>query len=80
MHALIPLLVFFIALLVAATVGYVAYTIANDVADKTSQKMEKHNLTFTKDGMKVGVKQVQEEDYVQGTQKYDTDRFAIASD
>jgi hypothetical protein len=77
-HPLIPLLILFIVLLIAAVIGYVAYTIANDIADKTSKNMEKHQITVTKDGMKVGIKHVKEEDYVQGTQKYSfSDVFKI---
>ena len=68
-HPLIPLLILTIIILIAAVVGYVAFTIANDIADKTSKNMQKHDIHFTKDGMKVGVKHVKEEDYVQGTQK-----------
>ena len=68
-HPLIPLLILFIVILLAAFIGYIAYNIATDIADKTSKSMEKRNVTFTKDGMKVGVKQVKEEDYVGQTQR-----------
>lgn len=32
--------------------------------------MESKNVTFTKDGMKVGVKEVSQEDYADRTQRY----------
>lgn len=32
--------------------------------------MEKKNVTFTRGGMKVGVKEVREEDYQDKTQRY----------
>jgi len=67
-HPLIPLLILFIVLCFAGFVGYVVYSIANDIADKTSKKMDKHNVSFGKDGMKIGVKQIKEEDYVAQTQ------------
>ena len=46
------------------------YTIATDVAEKTSKKMEKKNISFGKDGMKIGVKEVGNENYVDQTQRY----------
>lgn len=66
----VPLLIFFAVLTVAAFVGYVVYTIATDVADKTSKKMEKKNISFGKEGMKIGVKEVKNENYVDQTQRY----------
>lgn len=46
------------------------YTIATDVAEKTSKKMEKKNISFGKDGMKIGIKEVRNERYVDQTQRY----------
>ena len=57
-------------LTVAAFVGYVVYTIATDVAEKASKKMEKKNISFGKDGMKIGVKEIGNENYVDQTQRY----------
>jgi len=67
---LVPLVVLSISLAFAAFVGYAAYTIATDIADKTSKKMEKKNVSFGKEGMKIGVKEVKTENYVDQTQKY----------
>lgn len=70
----VPLVIFFVVLTVAAFIGYAVYTIATDVADKTSKKMEKKNISFGKDGMKIGVKELRNENYVDQTQRYaDTD-------
>ena len=66
----VPLLILFIVLAIAAFVGYVVYTIATDVAEKTSKKMEKKNISFGKEGMKIGVKEVKTENYVDQTQRY----------
>lgn len=66
----VPLVVFFVVLTIAAFIGYVVYTIATDVADKTSKKMEKKNISFNKDGMKIGVKEIRNENYVDQTQRY----------
>lgn len=66
----VPLAIFFIVLGVAAFIGYAIYTIATDVAEKTSKKMEKKNISFGKEGMKIGVKEVRNENYVDQTQRY----------
>ena len=66
----VPLVLFFVVLTVAAFVGYVVYTIASDVAEKASKKMEKKNISFGKDGMKIGVKEIGNENYVDQTQRY----------
>ena len=68
-HPLVPLLILTIVLLAAAAIGYVVLTIISDVADKTSKKMERHNVSFTRDGMKVGVREVKDEDYKAQTQR-----------
>ncbi|KAL6721322.1 hypothetical protein ACLMJK_000425 [Lecanora helva] len=64
----LPIVVLFIVVAVAAFVGYVIYTIATDIANKTSQKMEKKNVSFGKEGMKIGVKEIKSENYVDQTQ------------
>jgi len=45
------------------------YLWTNDLANKGKQTMEKKNVSFTKDGMKVGVKQMSEEEYADRTQR-----------
>ena len=65
----VPLVVLFIVLAIAAFIGYAAYTIATDIADKTSKKMEQKNISFGKEGMKIGVKDIKTENYVDQTQK-----------
>lgn len=66
---LLPLVILFGTLAAAAFVGYVIYSIATDIASKTSQKMEKKNINFGKDGMRIGVKEVKNENYIDSTQK-----------
>ncbi len=66
---LVPLIILFLVLAVLAAVGFVAYSIANDVSSKTRQKMEQRNISFTKEGMKVGVKEVSSEQQQDSTQK-----------
>lgn len=67
---IVPLLVLFIVLALAAFIGYAIYTIATDIADKTSKKMEKKNVSFGREGMKIGVKEIKTENYVDQTQRY----------
>jgi hypothetical protein len=67
-NRLIPLVVLFIVVVVLAVIGFVAYSIIQEVSDKTRSKMEKRNVMFTKDGMKVGVREVGEEEYVDRSQ------------
>lgn len=71
MHPLAPLLILFTILGILGFIGYVVYSVSNDIADKTSQKMQKKNIMVTKDGMKVGVREVREESYVDVTQRYE---------
>lgn len=55
--AVMPLIIIVVLLIVIGVVGFVAYQIAVDVADKTGKKIEKkHHMSFSKDGVKVGVK------------------------
>lgn len=67
---LVPLIVLVLVVAILAAVGFVAYSIANDVGSQTKKKMEKKNISFTKDGMKVGVKEVTREQQEDSTQGY----------
>ncbi|KAL9101346.1 MAG: hypothetical protein Q9163_003393 [Psora crenata] len=42
----------------------------DDIADKTSKKMEKKHVSLGKGGMKIGVKEVKTENYVDQTQRH----------
>ena len=68
---LIPLVVLFGFVGIAAFVGYSMYTWSNELADRGRAKMEKKNISLSKDGgLKVGVRQVSDEEYEGKTQKY----------
>lgn len=41
----------------------------NELKERGIKKMEKKNIMLTKDGMKVGVKEVRDEDYADATQR-----------
>jgi hypothetical protein len=45
------------------------YIWTNDLANQGKNHMEKKNVKFTKDGMKVGVKEMSEEEYADRTQR-----------
>jgi hypothetical protein len=54
--SLLPLVILIIVIGLLGAVGFVVYSIANDVGQQTKQKLEKKNVSFSRDGMKVGVK------------------------
>jgi len=58
---LVPLIILVVVLGVVAVVGFMAYSIAHEVGHKTRQRLERKNVSFSKDGMKVGVKHVSQE-------------------
>ena len=67
--SIVSLILLFIFVGVLAAVGFVVYSIANDVGQQTKKKMEKKNISFTKEGMRVGVKEktaAQQTDEAQG--------------
>lgn len=67
--SLLPLIFLLVVLAIAAFIGFIIYQIANDVQGQTRKKMEKRNISFTKDGMKVGVKEKSTEKYADDTQR-----------
>ena len=66
---LVPFIILIVIVLVLAAVGFVAWTIANEVGQKTKQKLERKNVSFSKDGMKVGVKHVSQEQQEDAAQR-----------
>lgn len=66
---LLPLILLLLFFTVVAVVGYIVYTIVQDVSKNTREKMERKNIAFTKDGMKVQVKELQDEQYKDRTQR-----------
>lgn len=68
---LVPAIVLLLFLLAAAGVGYAVYSVAASVADTTSKKMERKHVVLTKEGMRVGVREVAREGYVDRTQRYE---------
>ncbi|KAI1385235.1 uncharacterized protein F4822DRAFT_338064 [Hypoxylon trugodes] len=67
---LLPLLILLVFLGGAAFVGYHIYLSVVQIRDSTEKRMAKKNVVFTKDGLKVGVKHVEQENYVDATQSW----------
>ncbi|EAW21564.1 uncharacterized protein NFIA_067310 [Aspergillus fischeri NRRL 181] len=68
MQSLIPLIILLVAVIIFSVIGYIAYSIVQEVGKNTRSKMEKKNVMLTRDGVKVGVKELSEEDYVDRSQ------------
>ena len=67
---LAPLIILLTVLVAFAFVGYHLYLTAQKISAATNDKMQRKNVVFTKDGMKVGVKEVKNESYVDATQGF----------
>ncbi len=67
---ILPLLIVLVILGMLAFVGYHIYLSVTKIQEQASQRMGKQNVVFTKDGMRVGVKHVETEKYVDATQSW----------
>lgn len=67
-NSIVPLVILLIVVGLFAVIGFVVYTVIQDISNKTKAKMEKKNISFTKDGVKVSMKEVRDEDYKDQTQ------------
>ncbi|OAL75194.1 hypothetical protein A7D00_0792 [Trichophyton violaceum] len=65
---LLPVVLVILLVVALAAIGLVIYSIAMDVKDNTKKKMEKKNVAFSREGAKVGVKEMQAEEYQDRTQ------------
>ncbi|KAJ5326744.1 hypothetical protein N7541_010426 [Penicillium brevicompactum] len=65
---IVPLILLLVFVGVLAAVGFIVYSIVQDVSKNTREKMERKNMTFTKDGMKVQVREIKDEAYKDQTQ------------
>ncbi|KAI0012365.1 hypothetical protein F4779DRAFT_62311 [Xylariaceae sp. FL0662B] len=74
-----PLLLLLVFLSGLAFVGYQIYLSVSKIRDDASRSMARKNVVFTKDGMKVGVKHVEEEKYVDATQSWVVKAWNLAS-
>jgi hypothetical protein len=67
---LFPLVVAITILSITAFVGYQLYLSFRQIRDTASERMGKKNVVFTRDGVRVGVKQIKNERYVDKTQSW----------
>ena len=67
---ILPLILLFVGVGVLAFIGFVVYSIVQDVKSQTKKKMEKKNVMFSRDGMKVGIKEINDEEYKDRSQRY----------
>ncbi|RAO64214.1 uncharacterized protein BHQ10_000226 [Talaromyces amestolkiae] len=67
-NSIVPVIILLLVVFLFAVIGFVVYTIVQDISDKTKAKMEKKNIKFSKDGLKVSMKEVRDEDYKDQTQ------------
>ena len=72
-QSLVPLILLLIFISVGAAIGYVVWSIATDIATQTSKRMEAKHIKLGKDGVRIEVKELNEEDYVSDTQRYAED-------
>jgi hypothetical protein len=69
-NSIVPVVILLLVVFLFAVIGFVVYTIVQDISDKTKAKMQKKNIQFSKDGMKVSMKEVRDEDYKDQTQRF----------
>ncbi|KAH6677180.1 hypothetical protein B0J14DRAFT_615459 [Halenospora varia] len=67
---ILPLFILFAVLAGAAFVGYHIYLSVQQIGNAASDRMQSKNVVFTKDGVKVGVKHMKNENYVDATQSF----------
>ncbi|KAH7081914.1 hypothetical protein BKA63DRAFT_562446 [Paraphoma chrysanthemicola] len=77
---LLPLVILFAVVGGVAWVGYQIFLYTNELAERGVHKLEKKNVVFTKDGAKVGVKEISAEKYADKTQRAFVNTWNAAQD
>ncbi|TLD31112.1 hypothetical protein PspLS_02644 [Pyricularia sp. CBS 133598] len=67
---LLPLIILLVIVGGIAFVAYHVWVASQNIGKQASAKMGKKNVIFSKDGMRVGVRHVENERYVDATQKW----------
>ena len=70
-RGILSLVLLLIVVGVLCAVGFVVLSIVTDVSNNTKKKMEKKNISLSRDGAKVGVKERSAEQQGDSAQKYD---------
>lgn len=77
---IVPLVILFVIIGIAAVVGYFIYVSAQEIGASASERMGKKNVVFTKDGVRVGVKYVENDNYVSKTQRWVVKAWNLGSE
>jgi hypothetical protein len=75
----LPLLLTLVFVAGAGFIGYQIYLSIAKIQAAAREKMDRKNVVFTKDGLKVGVKHVENEQYVDATQGWVVKTWNLAS-
>lgn len=67
---ILPLIILLTVVSVAGWVGYNIYLSACDIRASAKSSMSKKNVVFTRDGVKVGVRHIEDEKYLDKTQRW----------
>ncbi|PQE13412.1 cytochrome p450 monooxygenase protein [Rutstroemia sp. NJR-2017a BVV2] len=76
---LLPLAILLLFLLGLAFIGYQIYLTTQKISVAASDKMQRKNVVFTKDGVRVGVKEMKNENYVDKTQGFLVKAWTLSS-
>lgn len=69
-NSLIPVFILLGLAAVLGGIGLVVYKIVQEVSDLARAEMEKKNVTFSRDGITLGVQQLSDEDYKDLSQRW----------
>ncbi|KAJ5648302.1 hypothetical protein N7490_004674 [Penicillium lividum] len=64
----VPLVLLLLFVAILAAVGFAVYSVLQDVKKNTHAEMQRKNVVFSKDGMKVNMKEIDDENYKDRTQ------------
>ncbi|KAJ5760810.1 hypothetical protein N7520_007966 [Penicillium odoratum] len=64
----VPLVLLLLFVAILAAVGFAVYSVLQDVKKNTRAEMERKNVVLSKDGMKVNMKEIDDENYKDRTQ------------
>ncbi|KAH8887108.1 hypothetical protein GQ53DRAFT_768920 [Thozetella sp. PMI_491] len=76
----LPLIITFVILGTLGWVGYQIYLSVTKIQAQASKQMGNKNVVFTKDGLRVGVKHVENEQYVDATQNWVVKAWNLSND
>ncbi|KAL2377326.1 hypothetical protein RJZ90_006812 [Blastomyces dermatitidis] len=77
-NRLIPLLILLIVVGILAVIGFVTWSVMMAVKAQTKKEMEKKHVTMSRGGMKVGVKELNDEQYKDISQGTGANRYIPA--